>query len=146
MKLSNNLAFENMIKTYEAKYNKKYQATHVMLLKRGYELDLDISLYMDPRLQVNQLNIIFDGLTKGLNVKLYANIDMDAFQMDEIRDGLAEGLDMRVCADVKYPWYVMHFIRICLTHNQSFEQLLDETLTFEEALDITKKLVPNWAD
>lgn len=61
MKLMNNVAFEGMIKVYEAKYNMSYRSTHLMLLRRGYELGFDISLYADPRFENEQLNIIFDG-------------------------------------------------------------------------------------
>ena len=144
MKLMNNVAFEGMIKVYEAKYNMSYRSTHLMLLRRGYELGFDISLYADPRFENEQLNIIFDGLHKGLDVKLYANIEMDSFQMDEIRDGLKEGLDMSICADAKFPWYVMHFTRICLAHNCETKLILDETLTFEQATDIINRLIPDW--
>lgn len=146
MKLMNNLAFESMLEKYESIYDTKYREMHVTLLRRGYELGFDISLYADPRFENEQLNIIFDGLHKGLDVKLYANIEMDSFQMDEISDGLKEGLDMSVCADAKFPWYVMHFTRICLAHDRDITLILDETLTFEQAHDIMNKLVPNWAN
>lgn len=144
MKLINNLALESMIEYYEKKYNMKYRKMHLTLLRRGYELGFDISLYADPRFENEQLNIIFDGLYKCLDVRLYANIEIDTFQMDEIRDGLKEGLDASIYADVKYPWHVMHFTRICLEHNCDTKLMLDETLTFEQARDIMYKLVPNW--
>lgn len=144
MKLMNNLAFESMIEYYESIHGTKYREMHLTLLRRGYELGFDISLYADPRFENEQLNIIFDGLHKGLDVKLYADIEMDSFQMDEIRDGLKEGLDMSVCSDAKFPWYVMHFTRICLAHNCETKLILDETLTFEQATDIINRLIPNW--
>lgn len=146
MKLMNNLALESMIEYYEKKYNMKYRKMHLTLLRRGYELGFDISLYADPRFENEQLNSIFDGLYKGLDVRLYANIEMDSFQMDEIRDGLKEGLDASIYADAKYPWYVMRFTRICLAHDHGTALILDETLTFEQARDIINRLIPNWAN
>ena len=146
MKLMNNLAFESMLKYYETKYDMKYRSTHLMLLRRGYELGFDISLYADPRFENSQLNIIFDGLYKGLDVRLYANINMDSFQMDELRDGLAEGLDMCACADAKFPWYIMRFTKEFLLRGCDPKPILDETLTFEQALEILNKLVPSWTD
>lgn len=146
MKLMNNLAFESMIEYYESIYDMKYRSSHLMLLRRGYELGFDISLYADPRFEYSQLNIIFNGLYKGLDVRLYANADMDSFQMDELRDGLAEGLDMSVCANAKFPWYIMRFTREFLSHDRDPKPILDETLTFEQALEILNKLVPNWTD
>lgn len=146
MKLMNNLAFDSMIEYYEKKYNMKYSEIHLTLLRRGYELGFDISLYTDPRFENEQLNIIFDGLYKGLDVRLYANVNMDSFQMDEIRDGLKEGLDASIYADTKYPWYVMRFTRICLAYEHDTTLILDETLTFEQARDIINRLVPDWAN
>ena len=142
----NNLAFDSMIEYYEKKYNMKYSEIHLTLLRRGYELGFDISLYTDPRFENEQLNIIFDGLYKGLDVRLYANVNMDSFQMDEIRDGLKEGLDASIYADTKYPWYVMRFTRICLAYEHDTTLILDETLTFEQARDIINRLVPDWAN
>lgn len=146
MKLMNNLAFDSMIEYYEKKYNMKYRKMHLTLLRRGYELGFDISLYADPRFENEQLNIIFDGLYKGLDARLYANVNMDSFQMDEIRDGLKEGLDASIYADAKYPWYVMRFTRICLAYEHDTTLILDETLTFEQARDIINRLVPDWAN
>lgn len=146
MKLMNNLAFDSMIEYYEKKYNMKYSEIHLTLLRRGYELGFDISLYTDPRFENEQLNIIFDGLYKGLDVRLYANVNMDSFQMGEIRDGLKEGLDASIYADTKYPWYVMRFTRICLAYEHDTTLILDETLTFEQARDIINRLVPDWAN
>lgn len=146
MKLMNNLAFDSMIEYYEKKYNMKYSEIHLTLLRRGYELGFDISLYTDPRFENEQLNIIFDGLYKGLDVRLYVNVNMDSFQMDEIRDGLKEGLDASIYADTKYPWYVMRFTRICLAYEHDTTLILDETLTFEQARDIINRLVPDWAN
>lgn len=99
MKLMNNLALESMIEYYEKKYNMKYRKMHLKLLRRGYELGFDISLYANPRFESEQLNIIFDSLYKGLDVRLYANVNMDSFQMDEIRVGLEEGLDAKQYVD-----------------------------------------------
>ena len=146
MKLINNLALESMIEYYEKKHNMKYRKMHLTLLRRGYELGFDISLYADPRFENEQLNIIFDGLYRGLDVRLYANVNMDSFQMDEIRDGLKEGLDASIYADAKYPWYVMRFTRICLAYEHDTTLILDETLTFEQARDVINRLVPNWAN
>ena len=144
MKLMNNLAFDSMIEYYETKYNMKHRATHLMLLKRGYELGFDISLYADPRFDDSQLNIIFEGLHKGLDVRLYANVDMNSCQMGQLRDGLMKGLDISVCADAKYPWHIMGCVKECLLHNCNPEPFLDETLTLEQALAILNKLIPNW--
>ena len=135
-----------MIEYYEKKYNMKYRKMHLTLLRRGYELGFDISLYADPRFENEQLNIIFDGLYKGLDARLYANVNMDSFQMDEIRDGLKEGLDASIYANAKYSWYVMRFTRICLAYDHDTTQILDETLTFEQARDIINRLVPDWAN
>lgn len=146
MKLINNLALESMIEYYEKKHNMKYRKMHLTLLRRGYELGFDISLYADPRFENEQLNMIFDGLYRGLDVRLYANVNMDSFQMDEIRDGLKEGLDASIYADAKYPWYVMRFTRICLAYEHDTTLILDETLTFEQARDVINRLVPNWAN
>lgn len=146
MKLMNNLALESMIEYYETKHNMKHRASHLTLLRRGYELGFEVSLYADPRFENSQLNIIFDGLYNGLDVRLYANIEMDSFQMDEIRDGLKEGLDMNICADAKFPWYIMRFTREFLSRDRDPEPILDETLTFEQALEILNKLIPNWIE
>lgn len=144
MKLMNNVAFEGMIKVYEAKYDMRYRSTHLMLLRRGYELGFDISLYADPRFEDSQLNVIFEGLHKGLDVTFYADINMNSCQMGQLRDGLMKGLDVSIYADAKYPWYIMRFANECLLHGCNSAPLLDETLTLEQALAILNKLVPNW--
>ena len=144
MKLTNNLAFDSMIEYYETKYNMKYREMHLKLLRRGYELGFDISLYADPRFGDSQLNIIFEGLYKGLDVALYADINMNSCQMGQLRDGLKDGLDMSICADAKYPWHIMGCVKECLLHNCDPEPFLDETLTIEQSLATLNKLVPNW--
>ena len=107
MKLINNIAFENMTKYYEEKYDTTYATGHLEILRSDYEKGFDISSFIDPRLNTRQLNLIFDGLDKDLDVTLYTNVDMELNQMIEIKDGLENGLDVRIYADSKYPWYIM---------------------------------------
>lgn len=88
MKLVNNIAFENMIKYYEEKYNTVYTTGHLEILRSDYEKGFDVSPFIDPRLTTRQLNMILDGLDHDLDVTLYANADMEVTQMSEIKDGL----------------------------------------------------------
>ena len=96
MKLVNNIAFENMIKYYEEKYNTVYTTGHLEILRSDYEKGFDVSPFIDPRLTTRQLNMILDGLDHDLDVTLYANADTEVTQMSEIKDGLERGLDVRI--------------------------------------------------
>ena len=143
MKLTNNIAFENMIKCYEEKYNTTYTTGHLEILRSDYEKGFDVSPFIDPRLTTRQLNMILDGLDHDLDVTLYANVDMDVTQMSEIKEGLEQHLDVRCYADTKYPWYIMHFAKQCLLHNINPQLLLNEKLDYREALDLFMTLEPN---
>lgn len=143
MKLINNIAFENMIKYYEEKYNTVYTTGHLEILRSDYEKGFDISSFIDPRLTIRQLNMIFDGLDNDLDVALYANADMDVTQMSEIKDGLEQGLNVRIYADSKYPWYVMRFAKQCLLYNINPEPMLNEKLGYIDALNLFAELEPN---
>ena len=143
MKLINNIAFENMIKYYEEKYNTTYTTGHLEILRSDYEKGFDVSSFIDPRLTTQQLNRIFDGLDHDLDVTLYANADMSVGQMNEIKEGLEKGLDVLIYADVKYPWYIMHFAKQCLLHNINPQLLLNEKLGYGEALELFMSLEPN---
>ena len=145
MKLINNIAFENMIRYYEAKYNTLYTTDHLEILRSDYEKGFDVSSFIDPRLTTRQLNMIFDGLDNDLDVTLYANVDMQASQMSEIKDGLEQGLDVRIYADSKYPWYVMRFARQCLLYNINPQLILNEKLDYTEALKLFGQLEMNEA-
>lgn len=133
MKLVNNMAFENMIKYYEEKYNTVYTTGHLEILRSDYEKGFDISPFIDPRLTTRQLNMILDGLDHDLDVTLYANADMEVTQMIEIKEGLEHGLDVRIYADSKYPWYVMRYAKKCLLYNWNPEPILNEKLSYREA-------------
>lgn len=143
MKLINNIAFENMTKYYEEKYNTVYATDHLEILRSDYEKGFDVSSFIDPRLTTHQLNMIFDGLDSDLDVALYANADMDVTQMSEIKDGLEQGLNVRIYADSKYPWYVMRFAKQCLLYNINPEPMLNEKLCYIDALNLFAELEPN---
>lgn len=143
MKLVNNMAFENLIKYYEEKYNTVYTTGHLEILRSDYEKGFDVSSFIDPRLTTRQLNMILDGLDHDLDVTLYANADMELNQMIEIKDGLEHGLDVRIYADSKYPWYVMRFAKQCLLYNIDPKPILNEKLDYREALDLFMTLEPN---
>lgn len=143
MKLVNNMAFENLIKYYEEKYNTVYTTGHLEILRSDYEKGFDVSPFIDPRLTTRQLNMILDGLDHDLDVTLYANADMEVTQMSEIKDGLERGLDVRIYADSKYPWYVMRYAKKCLLYNWNPEPILNEKLDYREALDLSMTLEPS---
>lgn len=143
MKLVNNIAFENMIKYYEEKYNTVYTTGHLEILRSDYEEGFDVSAFIDPRLTTRQLNMIFDGLDNDLDVALYANVDMAVTQMSEIKAGLEQGLDVRIYADSKYPWYVMRFAKQCLLYNINPQLILNEKLSYREACQLFATLEPN---
>lgn len=143
MKLVNNMAFENLIKYYEEKYNTVYTTGHLEILRSDYEKGFDVSPFIDPRLTTRQLNMILDGLDHDLDVTLYANADMEVTQMSEIKDGLERGLDVRIYADSKYPWYVMRFAKQCLLYNIDPKPILNEKLDYREALDLFMTLEPS---
>lgn len=136
MKLVNNIAFENMIKYYEEKYNTVYTTGHLEILRSDYEEGFDVSAFIDPRLTTRQLNMIFDGLDNDLDVTLYANADMEVTQMSEIKEGLEQRLDVRCYADAKYPWYIMKFAKQCLLYNINPQLILNEKLSYGEALEL----------
>lgn len=143
MKLVNNMAFENLIKYYEEKYNTVYTTGHLEILRSDYEKGFDVSPFIDPRLTIRQLNMILDGLDHDLDVTLYANADMEVTQMSEIKDGLEHGLDVSIYADSKYPWYVMRYAKKCLLYNWNSKPILNEKLDYREALDLFMTLEPN---
>ena len=143
MKLVNNMAFENLIKYYEEKYNTVYTTGHLEILRSDYEKGFDVSSFIDPRLTTRQLNMILDGLDHDLDVALYANADMEVAQMSEIKEGLEKHLDVRCYADAKYPWYVMRFAKQRLLHNIDPKPILNEKLDYREALDLFMTLDPN---
>lgn len=143
MKLVNNMAFENLIKYYEEKYNVVYTTGHLEILRSDYEKGFDVSPFIDPRLTTRQLNMILDGLDHDLDVTLYANADMEVAQMSEIKDGLEQCLDVQIYADSKYPWYVMRYAKNCLLYNINPRLILNEKLSYSEALAIWSQLEPN---
>lgn len=111
MKLMSNLAFENVIKQYEQKYNTEYSDTRKELLKEFYDTGIDISTCMDPRIDYLDLEIFLNDLQRGLDVKLYNKVSLSRAQIREIRDGLLSGLDDKVYAKVKYKPTHMRAIR-----------------------------------
>lgn len=143
MKLVNNIAFENMIKYYEEKYNTVYTTGHLEILRSDYEKGFDVSPFIDPRLTTRQLNMILDGLDHDLDVTLYANANMEVTQMSEIKDGLERGLDVRIYADSKYPWYIMKFAKQCLLYNINPQLILNEKLSYREACQLFAASEPN---
>ena len=48
MKLTSNLTFDNVIKQYEDKYNRKYYHAQLIELRTGFEEGLDINSYVMP--------------------------------------------------------------------------------------------------
>ena len=136
MKLVNNIAFENMIKYYEEKYNTVYTTGHLEILRSDYEKGFDVSPFIDPRLTTRQLNMILDGLDHDLDVTLYTNADMEVAQMSEIKEGLEKCLDVRCYADAKYPWYIMKFAKQCLLYNINPQLILNEKLSYREACEL----------
>lgn len=146
MKLTTNLDFDNAIKQYEEKYNRKYYGERRELLRSGYEKGYDISLYANPEFDFRSLHLIYDGLEEGLNVKLYAKKCMESHQMEEVKSGLEKGLNAKLYAKVKYPWYHMKVIRLCLERNCDVSSLLDATQPYWRICRLAKQLSPDLAD
>lgn len=98
--------YVNMIKGIESDPEKEvksllsqmdmYQKHQLML---GFESNVDVLKYMDPRYDWKQMRQIRYGLEKGLNVSIYADPKYDKYQMDAIRRGMESGIDVSKYAD-----------------------------------------------
>ena len=91
MKLTTNLDFDNAIKQYEEKYNRKYYGERRELLRSGYEKGYDISLYANPEFNYLQMNFIRNGLLRNLDVDKYAFVEYNEHLMDVIYRVLTSG-------------------------------------------------------
>lgn len=143
MKLTSNLTFDNVIKQYEEKYNRKYYGPRRDLLRTGYEKGYDISLYAYPDYDFTQLQLIYDGFEEGLNVKLYAKKCMSSHQMKEVKLGLERGIDAKLYAKVKYDWPHMKAIRLCLERNLDVSQMLNASLRYWQVCRIAQQMSPD---
>lgn len=94
MKLKNNLSFEAIIKTFEETYTYKYNILQLKELKKGYERDVNISLYANPNFEYEQMSYIRQGLENNVDISKYASTNYSHFLMEIIYHLLKEGAQL----------------------------------------------------
>ena len=63
-----------------------YSSMQIYVIRQGYELDIDPSPYMDPRLTWEQMQEIQQGIVDGVDVSVYAMPEIPAKNMSHIRE------------------------------------------------------------
>lgn len=91
MKLKNNLSFEAIIKTFEETYAHKYNVLRLKELKKGYEHNINISLYANPNFAYEQMSYIRQGLENNVDISKYASTNYSHFLMEIIYHLLKDG-------------------------------------------------------
>lgn len=91
MKLKNNLSFEAIIKTFEETYAHKYNVLRLKELKKGYEHNINISLYANPNFGYEQMSYIRQGLENNVDISKYASTNYSHFLMEIIYHLLKDG-------------------------------------------------------
>ena len=91
MKLKNNLSFEAIIKTFEETYAHKYNVLRLKELKKGYEHNINISLYANPNFEYEQMSYIRQGLENNVDISKYASTNYSHFLMEIIYHLLKDG-------------------------------------------------------
>ena len=92
MKLKNNLSFEAIIKTFEETYAHKYNVLRLKELKKGYEHNINISLYANPNFEYEQMSYIRQGLENNVDISKYASTNYSHFLMEIIYHLLKDGV------------------------------------------------------
>ena len=87
MKLTNNLSFESFIQSCKDQYNHE----QLYWLRRGYEDNLDISLYINPNFDSMQMHAIMCGLAHNIDVSKYAFVEYNSVIMGVIYHLLKNG-------------------------------------------------------
>lgn len=121
MKLSNNLAFENIIKTYEEQFDCAFNNEQLAELRAGYEKSINIEVYADPIVDYYTMFEIRREITDRLNYLSSAKDQarfaqgifdgFDELQLDELAIGLSKGVDVEKYAMVSLSYEEMHVIR-----------------------------------
>lgn len=101
MKLKNNLSFEAIIKSFEEKHACKYDFLQLKELKKGYERNVNISLYANLDFGYEQMSYIRQGLENNVDINKYASTHYSHFLMEIIYHLLKDGalLDEYVIGD-----------------------------------------------
>lgn len=87
MKLKNNVTFESFTQAYKDQYNHE----QLYWLRRGYEDNLDISLYANSDFNSMQMHAIMCGLAHSVDVSKYAFIKYNHVIMGVIYHLLKNG-------------------------------------------------------
>ena len=91
MKLKNNLSFEAIIKTFEETYAHKYEFLQLKELKKGYEHNINISLYANPAFDRVQMSYVRQGLENNVDITKYVSTHYSHFLMEIIYQLLKDG-------------------------------------------------------
>lgn len=140
MKLTSNLTFDNAIKQYEEKYDRKYYHGQLRELREGFEKGLDIDNYANPDFEHTQMKVIREGLEKGLDVSVYTKLEFDLFQMRQLAKGLENKVDVELYANAKYDSHHMKVIRLYLERNLDVSHLLRENIHYLELKRLEQRL------
>lgn len=102
------------VKLLETDWADQFDGFQLVEIRKGVWHGLDVSLYADPKFEVDQMREIRLGLVDGLDASIYANPEFDVDQMAEIRRGLGAGLDVTIYAKPEYEFMRMYQIRMGL--------------------------------
>lgn len=121
MKLSNNLAFENIIKKYEEQAGYTFDSRQIDELKTGYDNGINIEAYADPIINYFMMFSIRQAieerrqwLSNSKDQCRFARFVYEEFndlQLDEIAIGLSKGVNVDVYAHRSLNHEEMHVIR-----------------------------------
>lgn len=103
--------------TYSNRYKYKgkiYTRKQMILIKKGLNENLDVSLYADDKFSCDQMLVILRGLREGLDVSVYASPSYTPAHMNLLRKGLKEGLNVSKYAnpELKEAQYVNIYMKL----------------------------------
>lgn len=93
---------------------KRFNLEQLDILREGMEAGLDIRWYYNYNFSVEQMKLIRDSLADGIDVRYISNPKFSIEQMNLILEGQKEGLDVSLYANAKYNIYKMRTIKACL--------------------------------
>lgn len=125
------------------KYTPGMTVAQLKELKTGFENQVDISKYADPKYTAEQMMEIRIGLINKLDISTYADINLTAEQMREVRLGLTDGLDVSKYTNEKYPARLMQAIREGLKNNVDITKYITPQTSYHKAQRICKKMMKN---
>ena len=111
------------------------------LVLKGINEGLNVELYNNPELSLEQMALIYDALKQNLDVKTFNSPEFTFAQMKAIIYGLINKLDVTAYANPKYNFEQMKELIDGLEKGLNIHILQNEKLTANEMKQIKKRLI-----